>query len=110
MLGAPTDLTRTAWLTRRPVAPPAKKKGKKKETGGRSKVDRRWFTSDGFHVQSYDKYPGDPAAEKPTFSFDLRDVEALRPALDATATAVDVIVGRHAFTLDFGFLGERDSW
>ena len=72
-----------------------------------AKLERRYYTTDGFHVHCYERHP---AATLSTF--DLRDVELLQPSVDPSAPApsMDVHVGHHAFTLDFGDEDERDRW
>ena len=78
-----------------------------------SAVVKRFFDTHGYQVAYYDRAPiGKHAGVRPKGWFDLREVTLLRPCADPSAppATVDLHVGRHAFTIDFGYGGEMNMW
>ena len=94
------------WLQKKPTSQASKPWHK-------ATTQRRYFESRGLHVSYFVDEPSRRApSARARATFDLRDVTVLRPAADSSApsTAIDVEVGAHRFTLDFGVDQEMDRW
>ena len=104
---------RTGWCKKQTSA--ETKKGLKWKEAS---LVKRYFISDGFRVDYYDKAPvkdnkaKDGSKAKSRGVFDLREVESLSTPTDPTAPewCLMVQVEKHRFVLDFGYKGERNAW
>ena len=100
------DAWRQGWVKKRPTS-------HKDKPFKQSAVVKRFFDSHGFQVAYYDRAPiGKNSGVRPKGWFDLREVTLLRPCADPSAppATVDLHVGKHAFTIDFGYGGEMNMW
>ena len=100
------DAWRQGWVKKRPTS-------HKDKPFKQSAVVKRFFDTHGFQVAYYDRAPiGKNSGVRPKGWFDLREVTLLRPCADPSAppATVDLHVGKHAFTIDFGYGGEMNMW
>jgi len=106
--GTPDALKREGWVRKKPSS-------HAKTPWLKAPIQRRYFVSYGYYVDYYQKQPAkEGPTAKPKGSFDLRRVTSVKQVhpedTSAPPYAIEVIVGAHKLTIDFGYLDERSAW